>query len=316
MDISIIVPVYNAEKYVERCIESIIKALKESKCHGEVLLIDNNSSDGSLAILEKYQKEYPKIIRLLKCKTQGAAATRNYGITKAFGKYIWFIDSDDSVTSDSISKLVKKAEEAKTDLVMLGLKRVYDDGHSEYIPPVSSKDSEYKSKFIRSELGQVQVLIRRSWWESHKFKFKEGIIHEDMELLPSIILYTDKFESIDEPFYLYYQNEDSVLHKTKWDPHYYDIYVALESLYKRFEQAEAKEKYHDELEWFTIWNLLVDSAKYFARFKEGKDGFKKNRQFLCQYFPNWRKNRFMNQKKISWKFRLLLKLSYFGIVKY
>ena len=315
MDISIIVPVYNSQKYLNRCIDSVIKTLRFSRKTGEILLIDNNSTDDSMKILEKYAHKYPKVITVLSCKTQGAAATRNYGVSQARGKYIWFIDADDSVAEESVRELVDQAEQEKADLTMLGLSRVYTDGHSEYIPPIMPDDPNYKSKFIRSELGQVQVLIKRSWWNQNKFRFKEGIIHEDMELLPSIILYTDKYTAINKLFYYYYQNDDSVLHKTKWDPHYYDIYVALESLYQRFDKADATDTYHDELEWFTIWNLLVDSAKFFAKFKEGRAGFKKTRQFLKNHYPNWRKNRFLNQKKISWKFRLWLNLSYLGIVK-
>ncbi len=315
MDISIIIPVYNSQKYLERCLDSIIKAIDYSKKKSEVLLIDNNSTDDSLAILKKYKTKYPKIIQVLKCEIQGAAATRNFGVTKAHGKYIWFIDADDVITKESVKELIEEAEYKKADLVMLGVSRFYNDGHSEYLPPILPTDKDYKSKFIRSEIGPFQVLIRREWWNKNDFKYKEGFIHEDMELLPAIILYTDNYASIDKLFYHYYQNDDSVLHKIHWDPHYFDIFVALESLYQRFEKASATKKYYDELEWFTIWNLLVDSAKIFAKYKEGKEGFKMTRQFLRQHFPDWRKNKFLNQKKISWKFRVIVNLSYFGILK-
>lgn len=315
MDISVIIPVYNSEKYLSRCLDSVVAALGRSGQTGELLLVDNNSSDKSAAILREYHNKYPELIKVHQCKTPGAAATRNLGVSKARGEFIWFVDADDEIVEDAIGLLIEEARGTGADLTMLGLTRIYKDGHRENVPPVLPTDRDYKSKYIRSELGQVQVLIRRSWWLKHDFKFHEGIIHEDMELMPSLILFTDKFAAVDKILYLYYQNDDSVLHKLKFDPHYFDIFTALESLYARFEKAGAAEEYHDELEWFFIWNLLVDSAKYFAKFKEARKGFRMSRRMLRQYFPNWRKNRFLNQKKISWKLRVLVNLSYFGIVK-
>lgn len=311
MKISIIIPVFNSSKYLGRCLDSVLSALKGTE--GEILAVDNGSHDDSLEILKKYEKKHSEI-KVLECGTPGAGAVRNFAVTKAKGEYIWFVDADDEITKDSVKKLVKKADEKKADLVMLGLARVYPDGHRERVAVMDPTDPDYKKKFIMAENGPVQVLIRRKWYIEHDFKFLEGVIHEDMDLIPALVLYTDRFASIDETFYLYYQNPDSVLHKTSWDPHYFDIYTALESLYKRFKKAGAVAKYHDELEWFFIWNLLVDSAKYYGKFKEGRSGFKRSREMLKEYFPNWRKNYYMNQKKISPKFKLWLRLSYFGIV--
>lgn len=312
MKISIIIPVFNSGEYLARCLNSVLGAVKD--VDGEILAVDNGSNDNSLEILKEYGKKYPKLVKVLQCNTPGAGAVRNFAVTKAKGEYIWFVDADDEITKDSAKKLIAKADETKADLVMLGLARVYPDGHRERVAVMDPTDPDYKKKFIMAENGPVQVLIRRKWYTEHNFKFLEGVIHEDMDLVPALVLYTDKFESIDETFYLYYQNSDSVLHKTSWDSHYFDIYMALESLYERFEKAGVTKEYHDELEWFFIWNLLVDSAKYYGKFKEGRSGFARSRQMLKKYFPNWRKNKYMNQKKISPKFKLWLRLSYWGIV--
>ena len=116
MDISIIVPVYNAEKYLDKCIQSTLQALSNFDGRGEILLIDNNSTDKSGALMQKYQKKYPETIFLYKQKTPGAAATRNYGVSKATGKYIWFIDADDTISSDAVVKLAERAKEKTVDL--------------------------------------------------------------------------------------------------------------------------------------------------------------------------------------------------------
>ena len=139
--------------------------------------------------------------------------------------------------------------------------------------------------------------------------FKEGIIHEDMEMISSLILYTDSYSCVNQPLYYYYQTPNSVLHKRSWNEHAYDIFPALRGLYERFETAGAEKQYHDELEWFFIWNLLIDSAKDFARFPEGRDGFKRARKMLQEYFPNWTKKRFLREKSL--KLRALVRLNYY-----
>ena len=309
MKVSIVVPVYNASKYLERCLDSILASL--GKIDGEILAIDNNSTDDSAKIIKKYAKEHPQI-QALSCKTPGAAAVRNYGAKRAKGEYLWFIDSDDEITKDAISKLLKTAEKTSADFVMLGMQRIYSDGHEDYLYAVNPKETGAKHRFVRYGLGPVQVFLRREWWNKY-FKFKEGIIHEDMELMSTLILHTDNFSAIDEPLYRYYQNSGSVLHQKKWNPHAFDIFPALESLYNHFEKAGAIEEYRDDVEWFFIWNLLLDSAKDFSSFPEGKPGFKRTRTMLKKYFPKWHKNKYLREK--SPKLRLLIFLSYLGFRK-
>ncbi len=312
MQISVIIPVYNAEKYIERCLDSVIDSLEGIK--GEIIAVNNNSNDNSPAILEKYAKKYPKTVIVLDCKPIGASAARNLGTKRAKGEYIWYIDADDAISKDAIPLLLKEAKAKKADFVMPGTDKVLEDGKKIYLPAIDPKDPDFKSKFIRRAIGPWQLIIRREWWNKNQLSFKEGIIHEDLELMPTLILYTNNYASVDEPLYYYYWNPNSVLHKVKWDPKYFDIFPALEGLYDHFKSANATEKYHDELEWFFIWNLLIDSAGDFKKFKEGQSGFKKSRELLKRYFPNWRKNRFLNQRKMGIKFKIRVYLSYFGII--
>ena len=308
MDLSIIVPVFNAERYLRRCLKSIFTAVALSGVKAEVILVDNGSTDQSLMIAKEFVK--PLGAQILHCQTPGAAAVRNYGMIHARGEYVWFVDADDTVAKNSIKLLISKAEKLKADIVMMGANRVYSDGHTDYLSAVDPSKPDFKSRFIRYGAGPWQFVFRLEWWVSNKFAFTEGMIHEDMEMISALILYTDNFASVDKPLYTYYQNEDSVLHKKSWDPHYLDIFPALSGLYVRFEKAGATKEYHDELEWFFIWNLLIDSAKDFSKFKEGRVGFKKSREMLNNYFPNWRKNRFLRQKPL--KLRLRVRLNFFG----
>lgn len=312
LEISVVIPVYNAEKFLERCLDSILLSLKGVK--GEIIVVNNKSTDDSLTILKRYEKEHPKIISVLECNVVGASAARNYGATKAKGEYLWFIDADDAISEEAVTELLKEAKKKKADFVMPGTDKYLENGDRTYLPALDPKDPEFKSKFIRRAIGPWQVIIRRKWWTENGFQFKEGIIHEDLEVMSTLILHTDNYASVDKPLYYYFWNSNSILHKVKWDPKYFDIFPALEGLYQHFKEADALETYKDELEWFFIWNLLIDSAGDFNRFKEGRSGFARSRKMLKEYFPNWRKNRFLNQKKMGIKFKIRVYLSYFGIV--
>ena len=268
------------------------------------MLVDDHSTDKSPEVMAKFQKKHPKLIRVLSCKSHGASVARNLGAKEARGEYLWFIDADDYITKSAIPKLIDKATETGADMVMLGAERASGG----YLSAVDALDQNYKSRFVRYGMGPWQVLIRREWWQKHGFRFQEGIIHEDMELMSALILDTDKFASIDEPLYHYCDTPESVLHKSQFDPHIFDIFPALEGLYKKFEKRGADEEYHDELEWFFIWNLLIDSAKDFAKFPEGKVGFERSRKLLQQYFPKWQKNRFLKEKPL--KLRVRVRLNY------
>lgn len=304
--ITIIIPVFNAEKYLEHCLKTVIKALGDIK--GEILAVDNDSSDSSLAILKEFASKYPEFVKVLHCHTPGAAAAKNCGAKVAKGEYIWFIDADDSIREDAIRLLVDAADSTSADLVMMGAERLYPDGRRDYLSPVSPDEPDYKSRFVRYGMGPWQVLIRRKWWNENKFSFHEGIIHEDMELMSALILYTDKLACVDEALYFYGQNDESVLHKKEFSPHIFDIFPALEGLYNRFEKAGAVAEYHDELEWFFIWNLLIDSAKDFEQFPEGRSGFARSRKMLKKYFPTWWRNRFLRAK--PFKLNALVRLNY------
>ncbi|MBQ2660663.1 glycosyltransferase family 2 protein [Candidatus Saccharibacteria bacterium] len=309
MVISIVIPMYNAEKYLKRCLDSVLVALKDTK--GEIILVDDCSRDKTLGIAKAYQKKHGETIRVLQSEAHGASGARNMGARFAKGKYLWFIDADDYIREDSVSKLVEEAEKTGADIVMMGAKRVgWDENKSSPLSAVRKDEPNYKSRFVRYGIGPWQLLLRREWWVKHDLKFAEGIIHEDMELMSSLILFTDKFSSVDELLYYYCNNPNSILHKTKWDEKYFDIFPALEGLYGKFEKAGAVSKYHDELEWFFIWNLLIDSAADFKKFPEGRPGLARSRKMLKKYFPGWRKNRFLRGKPL--KFQMRVRMNYWA----
>ena len=305
LKLSIIIPVFNAEKYLTRCLKSI---LAYPKLIHEVIIVSDHSTDESSKIARAFQEKFPDKVKVFCSTHTGAGASRNLGVVKSTGDYIWFIDADDYIAKDAISKLIHLANKTKAELIMFGAERRFNDGAKLYVQAASPKQPDFRHLFVRLGPGPWQFLIDRKWWIKNNFVFKEGVIHEDVELLPSLILYAKKYDCILDPLYFYCENTDSVLHTAAKTKKCCDIFSALEGLYYRFKRASAEKEYADDLEWFFIWNLLNDSAKDFQKSPYGKYGWRKTRNMLREYFPNWRKNKYL--KRSSLRFRVKIFINY------
>ena len=124
MDISVIVPAYNAEKYIRPCLDSI---LNQTKKEFEIIVVNDGSKDNTLKILNEYKEQYSDIINVIDQENQGLSVTRNNAIKVAKGKYVVFIDSDDYVKSDMLEKLYDKAVSGGYDVVASDVNCIYPD---------------------------------------------------------------------------------------------------------------------------------------------------------------------------------------------
>ncbi|MGI6230027.1 MAG: glycosyltransferase family 2 protein [Tractidigestivibacter sp.] len=119
--LSVVIPVYNAEKWLSGCVDSVLAATDDS---AEILLINDGSKDGSKGLIEDYQARYPNKVIAISKPNSGSGETRNFGLERATGKYVCFIDSDDYVDPDYFDKFVSAIETTGADVVVGGYKRV------------------------------------------------------------------------------------------------------------------------------------------------------------------------------------------------
>lgn len=207
--LSLIVPIYNEEKSLERCIESLLN--QETQHKYEIILIDNASTDNSYKIIEKYKNNSK--IRAVKIEVnRGGSIARNYGISLAKGKWIGFIDSDDYVSKLYIDKLLNSAIKNDADVVKCG----YFIEKSERI--ISEK--RFKNIIHSGKLGELVLnydgyiwnsVYKRSLWE--KIRFPEECWYEDIIIKLIILRMCNKFVSIDECLYYYLVNSNSTSKK-------------------------------------------------------------------------------------------------------
>ncbi|MBR3220482.1 glycosyltransferase family 2 protein [Candidatus Saccharibacteria bacterium] len=282
--VSVVVPVYNTAEYLPRCLDSLVRqSLKEI----EILIIDNNSTDNSPAIIAEYQKRYPKKIRAFKCTEWGAGAARNLGIKKAQGEYVGFVDSDDYVELDAFKRAYGAASGA--DIVVLsGTEKLPSGKVAKFGLYGFHKD--LKRDFMTSGLAPWQVMLRKDFITKNHLKFHAGIIYEDAALINTLPLYTEKIAVLKRPVYHYVYREGSVQRAKKWDKHLLDIFEALKDIQKTFQKHQAAEIYHSELEYIYALALLKNVAIFVSEFAESKKYYAEVRMLMHTLYPNWQKN--------------------------
>ena len=215
MKVSIIVPIYNVEKQLRKCIESLIKQETE-QIKLQIILVNDGSTDNSGEIAKEYSEKYNDKILYLEKENGGLSDARNYGVKYANGDYISFVDSDDYIDSLIYDKLLPYMQE-NYDMVKIKIAKVKESGEvieKNYSPEFVDKTGEEAFEILYKSDVMTEVawgyIYRREFYIKNKFQFAKGLYHEDFGLIPLIILKASKVASKDIGYYNYVQTENSI----------------------------------------------------------------------------------------------------------
>lgn len=245
--ISIVVPIYNVEKYLEKCLNSI---LEQTYGEFELILVDDGSTDCSGEIADKYALKDERIIVFHK-ENEGLAATRNYGIEKAKGEYICFIDSDDWIENTYLEYLSNLAKEYLADVVICDF--IKNDGTGVITQPSKEEIVEetgyeaianiYTQNYLRYVVAWNK-LYRRSIFDN--VKYMSGIIHEDEAICGDIYCACSKVIRTNYIFYNYRVNNNTSIMSSEYSLKRLDILKALENRMSLFEKKGYREYYEKD----------------------------------------------------------------------
>lgn len=214
LTLSIIIPVYNVEKYLKQCVDSLCVSFIKMKY--EMILIDDGSTDHSGAICDNYAEKY-RNITVIHTKNAGASAARNIGIRRAGGTYLMFVDSDDYIAQPAFSRLEQEIQE-NVDLYFLQIHKVYPDGKVQLLDRMDNsylrnRSKSYCMKYFASLSkfpgSACAKLIKRKLILEHHIFFEEGVTAEDLVWILKCMLYAKTFRYLDFPFYYYRQMRDN-----------------------------------------------------------------------------------------------------------
>lgn len=210
--VSIVIPIYNVEQYLRRCLDSV---QKQSYTNFEAIMIDDGSTDGSALIAEEYFKKDNRFV-LIHQDNAGQGAARNTGIKHSTGEYLAFLDSDDWLDSKFLELMLTTAEKNIADIVICGVKRVFEDG-SEKENPISNKSS-YIVKDKESFLETASYSVCDKLYRSELFKniqFPSHMKYEDYATTPRILAKADKIVCFSDRLYSYFWRANSTTNSVK-----------------------------------------------------------------------------------------------------
>lgn len=253
--ISVIIPCYNTEKYIDKCINSIVNQTYKNL---EIILVDDQSTDNTWSILNDYSKKHKNITAIQNDKNSGAGYSRNKALKLAKYDLISFIDSDDYIDSNYYESMIKAMEKDKSDVVVCDIYTKYEEVEGTDTLNKACKNANDKYSFIDNGLAAspCNKLLRKE--DLLKYPFPEGIMNEDIATIIPILIDADKISYVDDVYYYYIQRKSSV-QNSKVSEKRFDLFKSLAILEKRFPRNEENKKYWDII----IYNQIIPFLFYY-----------------------------------------------------
>ena len=283
--VSVIVPIYNVEKYLEKCINSLLSQTLEDI---QIILVNDGSKDNSGNISKEYEKNNKDRVIYVEKENGGLSDARNYGLKYATGDFIAFLDSDDYIEKNAYEEMYNKAIEENADYVECDF--IWE------FPNKIRMDKQYPYKNKKEMLSFVRVvawnkLIKRQLITGNNLEFPKGLRYEDVEFTYKLIPFINKFAYVDKPFIHYVQREGSIANVQ--NERTAEIFTVLDNVIEFYKKNNIYEKYRDELEYNYARYLLCSSLKRMCKIKDKTIREKlltESWKRLNSNFPNWKEN--------------------------
>ena len=297
MKLSVIVPVYKAERYLARCVDSLLAQRVEDF---ELILVDDGSPDASGKRCDDYAAAHPGTVRVLHLDNGGQGRARNKGLDIAQGEFIGFVDSDDWVEPDMYAKLLACAEREGADLVVCGICAHRDDGTAESLPvwqegePMAAAGSACNKLFRRELIGDV--------------RFPEGLWYEDFDFSAKLLLRAKKTVYLPEDLYDYRVGQPSTMNNDNARKNL-DMLEIMEDLREYCEGIGRR----DAFETMLINHVLLDSINRLAR-QKGRAKFEiiwLMRAYVREHIPKLTECEAW--KRETRNRRIVMRLNYMGL---
>lgn len=281
--ISVVVPVFNAEKYINRCIQSVIEQDNEN---WELILIDDGSTDKSPQMIDEWQQK-DRRIRAYHQKNAGPGMARNNGIKESTGEYIVFVDADDYLATNYFSLLRKHM--CKADVVFIDVLQVNTAGDILSKETMSTYKKWNKDKVLRAQMtgkipwGGVRKAVRRTLLIDNNILYTSHAIGEEALYSMKLLLYAKKIAFIDETPVYYYVNHDGSQSKIKMDDPWGGI---VQIIYDYLSSKLLIKKYGSTVNAFSVTATIISLDRICANYASGEMLFKKLKERVEYYKQN------------------------------
>lgn len=310
MKISVIVPVYNAGKYLHRCIGSV---MAQTYTNWELIMVDDGSKDDSATIIDSMAKQDNRIVAIHQANV-GAGEARNTGIDVATGDYAVFLDSDDYIDKDYFSLLLTKAK--ANDVVFIDVKQVNENGKGisdEYITRYKNKSKDF---FIRSQMtgkipwGGCRKATKLELIRKNNIRYTNHMIGEEALYSFQILRAAERIGFLEEkPVYFYVKHDDSLSRSMDIDP----WGGVVEVLTAHIKEQGLYSEYADTLNAFRVTALIVSLDRITQYFNGAKRADEIGKR-MAQFKGNYDANISVDTENMSYKARIFYPFVMRGIV--
>ena len=302
IDISVIVPAYNVEKYISSCLDSL---LNQTKKEIEIIAIDDGSTDNTLNILNEYKKNNPSKIHVVSQENQGLSITRNNGIKLSTGKYILFVDGDDEIDINLLKNLWDKLEEFPYDVIAFNVEVIYPNKKIIVNPGITSDIKNFnldsKKKFLTDMYCMAcNKIYKKDLFKDNTLLFTPNTWFEDVLLMHKLIPNLTSLGYLDFPGYKYYQRENSITYT--YSDKLKDINFVLEKILEYYKKNDLYSIYKSELEYIYVRYMFATYIKRLAKTKNKQkfnDGILYSLNCVNKTFPNYKKNIYINKSGLK-----------------
>lgn len=264
--ISVIVPVYNVEKYVEKCLDSLFNQTYKNL---EIVIVNDCSTDNSKEIIEKKIKGKKNVIFFSNQENSGLSFTRNVALEKSTGEYIGYIDSDDYIPENYYESLMNTIEKEKADIAVCDMKSVYEMTGQVLRTTCGTKENK-KIDFINNGLAAsaCNKLFKRE--NISEYQFAVGKVNEDLAVVLPTIIKANKVAYNDETFYNYVQRENSIQNGS-FSENRFDIFYGVEETLERIKKIKNYKEFEDAIVYqqiiMTFIYVIPKEPSYIKRIK-------------------------------------------------
>lgn len=264
--VSIIVPVYNTERYLKKCLDSLVNQTLEDL---EIIVVNDGSTDGSQMIINGFQEKYPAQIKSFTKENGGLSDARNFGLDRAKGEFIGFVDSDDYVSQNMFLEMYELAKKNSAELVICNVQKVNEKGavtqKLTQIPHLPEKLILEENLSVFSDLSYFACnkLFRKELFEGRRFK--KGVQFEDIQLIPQLLLQCTTLSQTQNYHYQYLERSQSIT-KTHTEKGL-DILEAVREVSAVYRNSKYSER-TEELKNFQILQGVYTYLAYLALVKE------------------------------------------------
>ena len=305
MKLSVVIPIYNVERWLPACLDSVL----DPACGDyEILAVNDGSTDGSGAVAADYAARFPGLIRVIATPNGGLGHARNIGLEAACGEYLLFLDSDDRLAPGALREMLASLD-GSFDVGIFDFRAVNEQGRELGYTRGAAREGgftlEEYPRLLCEAPNAVNKLWRRSLFTESGARFPDRLWFEDLATVPRLYLYARRFRNLSRPWYLYLRRGGSIMTSARIERNL-EMITALGLVFDAWRHAGLFEQRHAELEQLALFHQYLTACVRVAQLDPKSPVLARLAEDFEEKFPRWRENPYL--PGMALKHRLLLAL--------